>query len=104
MRTPVTNGDIEPGGNYQVFGGSIVYNGITYNNADEFVGVDGETTYTVDSGTPQVVEYSKIYGLSAEAVENPADIPPFSEESKITGLSAAEENPNVRFIPLVVSV
>lgn len=56
----VSSGSIAPGLRYAVQSSdvvtacSIIYNGVTYNNNDTFLGVDGVTTFTVNTGTPVV--------------------------------------------------
>ena len=54
------SGEIEPGLRYAVQSADVVsacsidYNGVTYNNSDTFVGVAGESTFAVLSGSPLV--------------------------------------------------
>lgn len=100
MRIAVTSGNIELGAHYEVVGGAIDYDTSTYNDGDEFIGTD-ETDFTVNSGSPEVFEYSKITGASVELVERYDDIPVFPDETEITGVSVEIEEQRGRIIPLI---
>ncbi len=90
----IVSGNIAEGVRYQVTGtGGIVYNSVTVNVGEFFVGVDTVTTYTVDSGTPVVIEAS-IYTGQSFAFENDFYLGLFNDESKFLGFSINYDTPD----------
>ncbi len=90
----IVSGNIAEGVRYQVTGtGGVVYNSVTVNAGEFFVGVDNVTTYTVDSGTPVVVEAS-IYQGQSFAFENDFYLGLFNDESKFLGFSINYDTPD----------
>jgi len=88
----IISGNIAEGVEYQVIGtGAIIYNSITVNAGNFFTGVDGVTTYTVDSGSPVVTEASTYIGQSF-AFENDFYLGLFNDESRFLGISIGFED------------
>jgi hypothetical protein len=89
----ITSGNIAPNILYYVELGTgtyITYNSIIVNVGEYFVGVSGQTTYSQDSSTENVVEASTFTGIQLEYV-NTFFIGLFSDISKFSGIQLEVE-------------
>ena len=89
----ITTGNIAEGVQYQVAGTGtgIIYNSVTYNVGDYFVGVAGVTDYTKNDGTEIVTEASTFLA-QAIGVKDDFFLGKFSDESTFLGLGIGFEN------------
>jgi len=90
----IPSGQIAEGVQYQVVGTgtSIVYNSVTYNIGDYFVGVAGVTDYTKTDGTEIVTEASAFTGFAIGEYEE-FFLGKFTDDSTFKGMAFGTSDP-----------